>query len=134
MNASKTDLAGALHDQVGPTVVDYAFEAIGLKRTIETAFQSIRPGGTAVIVGQAADGVTVEIDPLVMSDREKSMIGKSSYGTCHPAVDFPRLVDLFMEGKLDLDVLIARTGTIHDINKAFAAMGSGEAARTVIAY
>ncbi|MGW5150660.1 Zn-dependent alcohol dehydrogenase [Rhodococcus koreensis] len=133
INSAKTDLAGALHDLVGPDGVDWAFEAIGLKRTTETAFQSIRPGGTAVIVGQAADGVTVEIDPLVMSDREKSMIG-SSYGTCHPAVDFPRLVDLFMEGKLNLDVLIARTGTIHDINKAFAAMGNGEAARTVIAY
>ncbi|MER5431859.1 Zn-dependent alcohol dehydrogenase [Streptomyces sp. NPDC002588] len=133
INSSTTDLAAALHDLVGPDGVDWAFEAIGLKPTIETAFRSIRPGGTAVIVGQAADGVTVEIDPLVMSDREKSMIG-SSYGTCHPAVDFPRLVDLFMEGKLDLDVLIARTGGIHDINEAFAAMGRGEAARTVIVY
>ena len=133
INTGRQDLSTVVHDLVGPDGVDWSFEAIGLKRAIEAAYDMIRPGGTAVVVGQAPSGVTIEIDPLVMSDREKSLIG-SSYGTCHPAVDFPRLVDLYMEGKLDLDQLIARTGTIDDINKAFTALGNGEAGRTVILY
>ena len=133
INSRTTDLASAVAELVGPDGVDWAFEAIGLKPTIEAAYQLIRPGGTAVVVGQAAEGVTVEIDPYIMSDREKRIIG-SNYGSCNPPVDFPRLIDLYMQGKINLDVLIARNCTIDDINEAFVGMGGGEAARTVIIY
>ncbi|MEU9478712.1 Zn-dependent alcohol dehydrogenase [Streptomyces sp. NPDC048191] len=133
INPRQTDLAEAVRQLVGEAGVDWAFEAIGLKPTIEAAYELIRPGGTAVVVGQAAEGVTIEIDPMVMSDREKSLIG-SNYGSCHPALDFPRLVDLYMQGKLDLDQLVGRTVSIHEINESFAAMGKGEGGRTVITY
>ncbi|PSR70244.1 dehydrogenase [Nocardia sp. MDA0666] len=118
---------------VGNDGVDWAFEVIGLKPTLEMAYELTRPGGTTVVVGQSADGVTIEIAPMLMSDREKSLIG-SNYGSCHPALDFPRLVDLYMRGKLDLDQLISRHATIHDINDAFAAMGARQAGRTIITY
>lgn len=133
INTRTEDLAGSVAKIVGEDGLDWAFEAIGLKQTIEAMYDIIRPGGTAVVVGQAPDGVRISIDPLVMSDREKSLIG-SSYGSCHPAVDFPKLVDLYMEGKLDLDVLISRTAPLESVNEAFEAMGRGEAARTVLVF
>ncbi|WP_449277798.1 Zn-dependent alcohol dehydrogenase [Leucobacter sp. GX24907] len=133
LNPREVQLEAVISEIVGEDGLDWAFEAIGLKQTIEQAYEVIRPGGTVVVVGQAADGVRVEIDPLVMSDREKSLIG-CNYGSCHPALDFPRLIDLFMEGRLDLDLLVARTASLDDINEAFGAMGAGEAARTVILF
>ena len=133
VNPATADLAAEVRALVGNDGVDWAFEAIGLKPTIEQAYDLIRPGGTAVVVGQSAEGVTIEIDPMVMSDREKSLIG-SNYGSSHPALDFPRLVDLYMQGKLDLDRLVGHTGTINEVNEAFAAMGTGDGGRTVITY
>lgn len=133
VNTGTEDLTDAVARIAGSHGVDWAFEAIGLKPTIEQAFELVRPGGTAVVIGQAAEGVTIEIDPFVMSDREKSLIG-SSYGSASPAIDFPRLVELYMNGRLDLDVLVARTAPLEQINEAFAAMGRGEAARTVLTF
>lgn len=133
INTRNQDLATVVAEIVGEDGLDWAFEAIGLKQTIEAMYDIIRPGGTAVVVGQAPEGVRISIDPLVMSDREKSLIG-SSYGSCHPAIDFPRLVDLYMEGKLNLDALIARTAPLTEVNEAFDAMGRGEDGRTVLVF
>jgi S-(hydroxymethyl)glutathione dehydrogenase / alcohol dehydrogenase len=133
INPSRDDVADTVRRLVGDAGVDWAFEAIGLKPTIEQAYDLIRPGGSVVVVGQAADGVTIEINPMVMSDREKSIIG-CNYGSCRPAVDFPRLVDLYMQGKLDLDRLVGHTATINEVNEAFERMRDGVGGRTVILY
>ncbi|WP_158888091.1 Zn-dependent alcohol dehydrogenase [Amycolatopsis anabasis] len=133
INAGRESVPDRVRELVGEDGVDWAFEVIGLKETLETAYALVKPGGTAVVVGQSAEGVRIELDPMLMSDREKSLIG-SNYGSCHPARDFPRLVELYMKGKLDLDQLISGRGTIHDINDAFAAMGRREAGRTIIVH
>ena len=133
IKASGEELVDAVHELTGGRGVDYAFEAIGLAATIETAYEAIRPGGTAVVVGQVAEGVRASFDPLVMSDREKTLTG-SNYGSCRPPIDFPRIIDLYMAGKLDLDAIVNQTIALESINDAFAAMGEGEVARTVIAY
>ena len=133
IKASGEERVDAVRELTGGRGVDYAFEAIGLAATIETAYEAIRPGGTAVVVGQVAEGVRASFDPLVMSDREKTLTG-SNYGSCRPPIDFPRIIDLYMAGKLDLDAIVNQTIALESINDAFTVMGEGEVARSVITY
>ncbi|MDY6829164.1 MAG: Zn-dependent alcohol dehydrogenase [Pseudomonadota bacterium] len=113
---------------IAPTL-DYAFEAIGLGATVQQAFAMIRPGGTAVVVG-VGFGKTAEI-PLGDFLQEKKLIG-SIYGSGQVHVDIPRLVDLYMEGKLALDPLISQVRPLSEVNEALRAMEAGEVARTLL--
>ncbi|MFC0449923.1 Zn-dependent alcohol dehydrogenase [Rhodococcus jostii] len=133
LNSRTEDVLAALPGITGSAGVDYAFEAIGLPTTIELAYDALAPGGTAVVVGQVAEGKKITIDPFVMSDREKTLTG-SNYGSCRPPVDFPKIVDLYMNDRLPLDSLIERTIDIGEINKAFDAMVRGETARSIIIH
>ena len=125
INPSRDDLFGAVRELTHGRGADYAFEAIGLAPTIEQTYEVIRPGGTAVVVGQVPEGVRISIDPYVLSDREKTLKG-SNYGSCRPSIDFPRFVDLYLAGKLKLDEMISRTIGLEDLNRAFEAMLRGE--------
>ncbi|MEB8336879.1 Zn-dependent alcohol dehydrogenase [Streptomyces endophyticus] len=133
LNSRTDDVLSALPAITGKTGVDYAFEAIGLPATIELAYEALAPGGTAVVVGQVAEGKKISIDPFVMSDREKTLTG-CNYGSCRPPIDFPILVDLYMNDRLPLDSLIERAIGIDEINDAFDAMIRGETARRVIIH
>ncbi len=133
LNPSRDDVAAEIRELTNGRGVDYAFEAIGLTRTIEQAYESIRPGGTAVVVGQVPEGHRISIDPFVMSDREKTLKG-SNYGSCRPSIDFPKFVDLYLAGKLKLDELISRSIRLDEVNEAFDAMIRGEVVRSVIRY
>lgn len=133
LNSRTHDVLGALPEITGKAGVDYAFEAIGLPETIELAYAALAPRGTAVVVGQVAEGKTITIDPFTMSDREKTLTG-SNYGSCQPPIDFPNLIDLYMNGRLPLDPLIERTIGIDEINKAIDAMTRGESARSIIIH
>ena len=133
LNPSRDDVLGTVRALTGGRGVDYAFEAIGLTPTIEQAYEAIRPGGTAVVVGQVPEGHRISIDPYVMSDREKVLKG-SNYGSCRPSIDFPKFVDLYLAGKLKLDEMISRTIKLDEINAAFDAMMNGEVVRSVIRY
>lgn len=133
VNSRVDDLHTVVRDCTGGLGVDFAFEAIGLPSTIELAYEALAPGGTAVVVGQVSEGSKISIDPFVMSDREKTLTG-SNYGSCRPPLDFPRIVDLYMNQRLPLEVLIERTIGIEDINSALDAMTRGESARSIILH
>jgi S-(hydroxymethyl)glutathione dehydrogenase/alcohol dehydrogenase len=133
INSKQTDLVAAVRELTGGPGVDYAFEAIGLPFTIEQSYEAIRRGGTAVVVGQVADGVKISIDPFVMSDQEKKLIG-SNYGSSRQVIDFPRILDLYMEGKVDLDSMITNRIRLEDVNDSFDEMRSGNGIRSVIEY
>ncbi|MFF8475121.1 Zn-dependent alcohol dehydrogenase [Streptomyces sp. NPDC015414] len=113
--------------------VEIAIEAIGLPRTIESAYEVLARGGTAVVAGQVADGLKVSIDPFVMSDQELSLIG-SNYGSSKPASDFPLLIDHYMNHRLDLDSLVTSVIDLKDVNEAFDQMKRGIGIRSVITY
>ncbi len=132
IDASAVDVVEAARELTsgGP---DYAFEAIGRAKTIETAYDAVARGGTAVVVGQVADGVRISIDPFVMSDQEKKLIG-SNYGSSRPSIDFPKLIDLYMSGQIDLDSLVTRKIRLDEVNDALATMGASGGIRTVIEY
>jgi len=133
LNARREDVLARVRELTAGRGADYAFEAIGLVPTIEQAYEAIRPGGTAVVVGQVPEGHRISIDPYVMSDREKTLKG-TNYGSVVPSVDFPKLVDLYLAGRLNLDAMVSRTIALDEVNAAFDAMMRGEVVRSVISY
>lgn len=133
VNSRDQDLVEAVTALTHGRGVDFSFEAIGLAATIEQAHACTVRGGTTVIVGQVADDVKIAIDPFVMSDQEKRIIG-SNYGSCITSIDFAKVIDLYMTGQVDLDGLITKRIALDEINDAFELMERGEGIRTVIEY
>ncbi|MFF8948798.1 Zn-dependent alcohol dehydrogenase [Streptomyces sp. NPDC014940] len=129
----RENLAARVRELTGGRGVEIAIEAIGLPRTIESAYEVLARGGTAVVAGQVADGMRISIDPFVMSDQELSLIG-SNYGSSRPDSDFPMLIDHYMNHRIDLDSLVTRVIDLKDINEAFDQMQRGIGIRSVIRY
>ena len=112
---------------------DYAFECIGLGATIAQAYNCVRKGGTAVVVGVSKPTDTVTLGTFMMPFVEKTLVG-SMYGSARPSVDFPRLLNLYKAHRLKLDELVSATYPIEDVNRAFADMQTGLNARGVIVF
>jgi S-(hydroxymethyl)glutathione dehydrogenase/alcohol dehydrogenase len=111
--------------------VDYAFDAIGSANTVQQAFDCVRVGGTAVVVGMAPQGQKAQIDAFGLARDEKVLRG-CSYGSARPRVDMIRLLDLYRQRRLKLDELITRTYSLDEINEGFELLQSGAVARGVV--
>jgi S-(hydroxymethyl)glutathione dehydrogenase/alcohol dehydrogenase len=111
---------------------DYAFEVIGVPQVVRQAFESVREGGTAVMVGVPPAGADISV-PGASLFRDRSLLG-TFYGAGRPRVDFPWLLDLYADGRLKLDELITRYRLLDEINEAFEDMTSGVAARTILTF
>ena len=111
---------------------DYSFEIVGFPSIVQQAFNSVRPGGTAVMVALSPSGseITVATGAL-MADR--ALIG-ASHGAARPRVDFPWLLDLYANGRLKLDELITKYRPLEEINEAFDDLTKGVTARTVLTF
>src|SRR5580765_1358631 len=132
-NASRDNVVDRVRELTAGRGVDYAFDAIGGEATTLQILDAIRPGGTAVIVGMAAMNVRAPIAPYFMALQEKAIKG-TMYGSVRPNVDFPKLVDLYLDGRLKVDELVSRTYTLDEINEGFAAMRGGQVARGVVVF
>jgi S-(hydroxymethyl)glutathione dehydrogenase/alcohol dehydrogenase len=131
VDASSGDPVQAIRDLTGGGV-EYAFEAIGLKRAAEQAFDCLAVGGTATVIGMIPVGQKVELDgPSFLQEKK---IQGSAMGSNRFLKDMPRYVDFYMQGRLKLDEMITRTGRLEDVNEAFRAMKAGEVARTVLLF
>src|SRR6266508_1841424 len=113
-NASRDNVVDRVRELTAGRGVDYAFDAIGGEATTLQILDAIRPGGIAVIVGMAAMNVRAPIAPYFMALQEKAIKG-TMYGSVRPNLDFPRLVDLYLEGRLKVDELVSRTYTLDQI-------------------
>jgi S-(hydroxymethyl)glutathione dehydrogenase/alcohol dehydrogenase len=113
--------------------VDYSFDAVSNGATQALAFDSLAPGGHAVAVGISAASVKATYSPFMMVFAEKTMSG-TFYGSVRPNLDFPILVDQYMNRKLNIDGLISRTYKLADINEGFKRMMGGEVARGVVVF
>jgi S-(hydroxymethyl)glutathione dehydrogenase/alcohol dehydrogenase len=129
VNAAEDDPVGAIR-QLSPGGADYAFEVIGKPETMRQAYDATRRGGMAIVVGLAPAGAEVSI-PASSLLQEKVLTG-SSYGGARPRIDMPKLIDLYLAGKLKLDELISRRYPLDGINDAFQALRDGEVARSII--
>ena len=130
---SVEDPVEAIRDLTGKIGVDYAFEVIGAPAVIQQAFRAVKRGGKAVVVGVPRMGDEVAIQGWSLGLEEKSLLG-SLYGSASVKRDFPRLVELYMQKRIKIDELISRRIGLEQVNEAFAAMESGEVARSVIVY
>jgi S-(hydroxymethyl)glutathione dehydrogenase/alcohol dehydrogenase len=112
---------------------DYAFECVGNGELAAAAYRAIRRGGLAVVVGVAKAGDTTAVRTTTLPFEEKTLTG-SYFGSCIPRIDFPRMLSLYMGGKLKLDELITRRYSIGEAPQAFADLESGKNARGVIVF
>ena len=112
---------------------DYAFECVGNGELTATAYRAIRRGGKAVVVGVARGSDMVSFKQPSMVFEEKTLQG-SLFGSCVPSIDFPRMLGLYMAGRLKLDELITKRYSIDAAPQAFADMQEGKNARGVIVF
>jgi S-(hydroxymethyl)glutathione dehydrogenase/alcohol dehydrogenase len=132
VNASNQDPVGLVHELTGGGA-DYAFEALGRAETIRQAYDALRPGGVAVVVGMAPEDDEVAINALSLPRNEKVLMG-SYYGSARPWIDLPRLVNLYLSQRLRVDELVSRSYRLDEINTAYEALAAGEVARSVIVF
>ena len=129
VDASATDAAAEIR-ALTRGGVDHAFEVVGSAATIRTAWDALRFGGTAVVVGLAPAGVEVLL-PAIEFLSEKSIIG-SYYGSADPAETFPGLVELVRSGRLDLAEVVSDLIELDGVEDAFERLRRGEGQRSVV--
>jgi S-(hydroxymethyl)glutathione dehydrogenase / alcohol dehydrogenase len=112
--------------------VHHAIECLGLKLTAEQAFQMLAFGGTATLVGMVPFGQKIELHGFDFL-RERKIQG-SSMGSNRFRVDMPRLIELYMQGRLHLDDWISDRIKLAEINQGFKAMKEGKVVRSVIDF
>jgi S-(hydroxymethyl)glutathione dehydrogenase / alcohol dehydrogenase len=121
----------ALIEQTNGIGVDYAFEAIGNPAVVEAAVGATRRGGTTVAVGVGNLGDSIKLNALGFPLSGKTLSG-CMFGSANPQHDFPKLLDLYRGGKLDLEGMVTRTYTLDEAPKAFADLEKGVNTRGVI--
>jgi S-(hydroxymethyl)glutathione dehydrogenase/alcohol dehydrogenase len=131
VDASNSDPVDEIRKMTGGGV-DYSFEAIGLKKAAEQAFNALKPGGTATVIGMIPVGQKVELDGYMFLTERK--LQGSNMGSNRFRIDMPRYLDFYLQGRLKLDEMISRRGKLEDVNEAFRAMKAGEVARTVLMF
>jgi S-(hydroxymethyl)glutathione dehydrogenase/alcohol dehydrogenase len=112
---------------------DYSFECIGNVDVMRQALECCHRGwGVSVIIGVAGAGQEIRTRPfqLVTGRVWKG----TAFGGARGRTDVPRIVDWYMDGKIDIDSLITHTMPLADINKAFDLMHSGESIRSVVVF
>jgi S-(hydroxymethyl)glutathione dehydrogenase/alcohol dehydrogenase len=129
VDASAMNAAAAIVSLTGGGV-DHAFEVVGTSATIRTAWDAVRPGGTAVVVGLAPRGIEVSL-PAIEFLSEKSIIG-SYYGSADPAQSFPGLVELVRSGRLELADMVSHLIDLDGVPQALERLRRGEGNRSVI--
>lgn len=112
--------------------VDYAIEAVGRPATAELAWSLLRRGGTATILGMIAPGNMVSLPgPSFLTGKrlQGSLLGSTRF-----PIDMPRLVQLYLDGKLNLDAMVAERITLSQVNDALSKLRVGDTVRSVIEF
>ena len=126
------DLAGHLVELTGGGA-DYSFECIGNVDVMRAALECCHKGwGESVIIGVAPAGAEIKTRPFQL------VTGRvwrgSAFGGARGRTDVPAIVDMYMEGRIDIDRLITHTMGLDKINDAFDLMHKGESIRSVVVY
>ena len=112
---------------------DYSFECVGNVELMRQALECCHRGwGTSVIIGVAGAGQEIRTRPfqLVTGRVWKG----TAFGGARGRTDVPKIVDWYMEGRINIDDLITHTLPLADINRAFDLMHAGDSIRSVVVY
>jgi S-(hydroxymethyl)mycothiol dehydrogenase len=131
VDASKVDPVSAIQDLTGGNGADVCIEAVGHPAVMEQAFYARDLAGTLVQVGVPTPEMRLEL-PMIDFFGRGGALKPSWYGDCLPSRDFPALVDLYLAGRLKLDLFVTETIGLSAVEEAFARMKRGEVLRSVV--
>ncbi|WP_037252587.1 S-(hydroxymethyl)mycothiol dehydrogenase [Kibdelosporangium aridum] len=120
----------AVTDDFGADVV---IDAVGRPETWKQAFYARDLAGTVVLVGVPTPDMTLEM-PLIDFFSRGGSLKSSWYGDCLPSRDFPMLVDLYQQGRLDLDAFVTEEIPLDGVEDAFHKMHTGDVLRSVVVF
>ena len=133
INSSSTDPVRSIKELTGGNGVNVAIDAVGTPQTYEQAFYSRDLAGILVLVGVPNPEMKIELPMLEVFGRGGAL--KSSwYGDCLPTRDFPTIIDLYLQQRLDLDRFVFETIPLEDVEGAFERMQRGEVLRSVVVF
>ncbi|GAA0536941.1 oxidoreductase [Saccharopolyspora subtropica] len=127
-HADPVEAIRALTDGVGADVV---IDAVGRPETFRQAFYARDLAGTAVLVGVPTPDMELNL-PLIDVFSRGGAVKSSWYGDCLPSRDFPVLVELHQQGRIDLDAFVTERIALDDVEAAFDRMHRGEVLRSVV--
>ncbi len=132
-NSTATDPVEFIRSVTGGFGADVCIEAIGHPDVYKQAFDARDLAGTVVLVGVPNPEMILELPFIDVFGRGGSL--KSSwYGDCLPSRDFPMLIDLYLQGRLDLDGFVSETIGLDGVEEAFHKMERGEVLRSVVVF
>ena len=131
VDSSAGDPVEEIRALTGGFGADVVIDAVGRPETYKQAFYARDLAGTVVLVGVPTPDMKLELPLLDVFGRGGSLTS-SWYGDCLPSRDFPMLVDLYKQGKLDLDAFVTERITIHQVEEAFDKMHQGAVLRSVV--
>jgi S-(hydroxymethyl)mycothiol dehydrogenase len=131
INAKDGDVVEAVQQLTDGFGADVVIDAVGRPETWKQAFYARDLAGTVVLVGVPTPDMTIEM-PLADVFGRGGALKSSWYGDCLPSRDFPMLIDLYQQGRLDLDAFVTETIGIDDVEAAFEKMHHGDVLRSVV--
>jgi S-(hydroxymethyl)mycothiol dehydrogenase len=133
VNAATGDPVEAIRELTGGNGADVVIDAVGRPETYRQAFYARDLAGTVVLVGVPTPEMKLEL-PLLDVFGRGGALKSSWYGDCLPSRDFPMLVRLYRQGRLDLDAFVTERIQLDDVEKAFEKMHRGEVLRSVVIF
>ncbi|MDX3041411.1 S-(hydroxymethyl)mycothiol dehydrogenase [Streptomyces caniscabiei] len=131
VNSRETDAIEAIRELTGGFGADVVIEAVGRPETYKQAFYARDLAGTVVLVGVPTPEMKLEL-PLLDVFGRGGALKSSWYGDCLPDRDFPLLIDLYLQKRLDLDTFVTETIALDEVEKAFERMHGGDVLRSVV--
>ncbi|MDW8806693.1 S-(hydroxymethyl)mycothiol dehydrogenase [Streptomyces scabiei] len=131
VNSRETDAVEAIRELTGGFGADVVIEAVGRPETYKQAFYARDLAGTVVLVGVPTPEMKLEL-PLLDVFGRGGALKSSWYGDCLPDRDFPMLIDLYLQKRLNLDAFVTETIQLDEVEKAFDRMHQGDVLRSVV--
>ncbi|WP_149828077.1 S-(hydroxymethyl)mycothiol dehydrogenase [Streptomyces tailanensis] len=131
VNSKDTDPVEAIRELTGGFGADVVIEAVGRPETYKQAFYARDLAGTVVLVGVPTPEMKLEL-PLLDVFGRGGALKSSWYGDCLPDRDFPMLINLYLQGRLDLEAFVTETIGLDEVEKAFERMHGGDVLRSVV--
>ncbi|MER7837525.1 S-(hydroxymethyl)mycothiol dehydrogenase [Streptomyces sp. NPDC096040] len=131
VNSQENDAIEAVRELTGGFGADVVIEAVGRPETYRQAFYARDLAGTVVLVGVPTPEMKLEL-PLLDVFGRGGALKSSWYGDCLPSRDFPMLIDLWLQGRIDLDAFVTETIALDEVEKAFERMRHGDVLRSVV--